>query len=119
MDSTRGGPKRKTPKDAPNVLISLDTRLSQLVARLADRNANIDSLAADGLRYRDFQSAQCARPQGQSSYRCNNHTFGFVICPNLILVSQAASEVDASMVLSSETLQQRAGNFTARSVNGI
>ncbi len=116
-DSTPWWPEDKKPgKDAPNVLYILldDTGYSQVgcYGSLVE-TPNIDSLAADGLRFRDFHvNAMCSPTRASLLSGCNNHTVGFGYLSNNDLgFPNLRGEVDPKYGFISETLQQ-AGYFT-------
>jgi arylsulfatase A-like enzyme len=80
MDSTPWWPENTTRKDAPNILYILldDTGYSDVgcYGSLIE-TPNIDALAADGLRYRDFHvAAMCSPTRASLLSGCNHHTTG-------------------------------------------
>ncbi len=80
MDSTPWWPEDRKPKDAPNILYILldDTGFSDVgcYGSLIE-TPNIDALAADGLRYRDFHvNAMCSPTRASLLSGCNCHTAG-------------------------------------------
>jgi arylsulfatase A-like enzyme len=79
-DSTPWWPEVHEPKDAPNILYILldDTGYSDVgcYGSLIE-TPNIDALAADGLRYRDFHvAAMCSPTRASLLSGCNHHTAG-------------------------------------------
>ena len=116
-DSTPWWPQEKAPpKDAPNVLYILldDTGYSQVGCYGSPvETPNIDALAADGLRYRDFHvNAMCSPTRASLLTGCNNHTVGFAYLSNNNLgFSNLRGEVDHKYGFISETLND-AGYFT-------
>jgi arylsulfatase A-like enzyme len=70
----------KAPDGAPNVLYIVldDTGYSQIGCYGSPMNTpNIDSIAADGLRYSDFHvNAMCSPTRASLLTGCNNHTVG-------------------------------------------
>ena len=72
---------KRPPKGAPNVLYILldDTGYSQIGCYGSSvATPNIDSIAADGLRYSDFHvNAMCSPTRASLLTGCNNHTVGF------------------------------------------
>ena len=90
LDSTPSWPeKKKAPADAPNIIYIVldDTGYSQLgcFGSLVE-TPHIDSLAADGLRYRDFHvNAMCSPTRGSLLTGCNNHTVGLGFLANFDL----------------------------------
>ncbi len=80
MDSTPWWPENGPPANAPNILYILldDTGYSDVgcYGSLID-TPNIDALAADGLRYRDFHvNAMCSPTRASLLTGCNCHTTG-------------------------------------------
>ena len=116
-DSTPWWPKEKRPpKDAPNVLYILldDTGYAQVGCYGSSiETPNIDALAADGLRYRDFHvNAMCSPTRASLLTGCNNHTVGFAhVCNFHLGFPNMAGEVDPKYGFLSETLHD-AGYFT-------
>ncbi len=72
---------KRPPKGAPNILYILldDTGYSQIGCYGSSvATPNIDSIAADGLRYSDFHvNAMCSPTRASLLTGCNNHTVGF------------------------------------------
>ena len=80
MDSTPWWPENRTRKDAPNILYILldDTGYSDVgcYGSLIE-TPNIDALAAEGLRYRDFHvNAMCSPTRASLLSGCNHHQTG-------------------------------------------
>jgi arylsulfatase A-like enzyme len=80
MDSTPWWPQDRPMKDAPNILYILldDTGYSDVgcYGSLIE-TPNIDALAADGLRYRDFHvNAMCSPTRASLLSGCNHHATG-------------------------------------------
>ena len=80
MDSTPWWPENSDSKDAPNILYILldDTGYADVgcYGSLIE-TPNIDALAADGLRYRDFHvNAMCSPTRASLLSGCNHHTTG-------------------------------------------
>ena len=117
MDSTPWWPEvKKAPEGAPNVLYILldDTGYSQVGCYGSTvETPNIDALAADGLRYRDFHvCAMCSPTRASLLTGCNNHTVGFGYLSHYDLgFPNLRGEVDPKYGFISETLQN-AGYFT-------
>ncbi len=117
QDSTPWWPEEKRPpEDAPNVLYILldDTGYSQVGCYGSPiETPHIDSLADDGLRYRDFHvNAMCSPTRASLLTGCNNHTVGFAhVCNFHLGFPNMAGEVDPKFGFISETLHD-AGYFT-------
>jgi arylsulfatase A-like enzyme len=80
MDSTPWWPEDHTRKDRPNILYILldDTGYADVgcYGSLIE-TPNIDALASDGLRYRDFHvNAMCSPTRASLLSGCNHHTAG-------------------------------------------
>ena len=110
QDSTPSWPERKkAPEDAPNIIYIVldDTGYSQLGCYGSFvETPNIDSLAADGLRYRDFHvNAMCSPTRGSLLTGCNNHTVGLGFLANFDFGFPALSgNIDHKYGFISETL---------------
>jgi arylsulfatase A-like enzyme len=80
MDSTPWWPEDHTRKDAPNILYIVldDTGYSDVECYGSLINTpNLDAMAADGLRYRDFHvNAMCSPTRTSLLSGCNHHTAG-------------------------------------------
>ena len=78
--------EKKAPEDAPNIIYIVldDTGYSQLGCYGSLVNtSNIDSIADDGLRYRDFHvNAMCSPTRASLLTGCNNHTVGLGFLSN-------------------------------------
>ena len=101
--------ERKAPKGAPNVLYIVldDTGYSQIGCYGSPIDTpNIDSIAADGLRYNDFHvNAMCSPTRASLLTGCNNHTVGDGYLTNFDLGFPALSgNVDPKYGYISETL---------------
>jgi arylsulfatase A-like enzyme len=99
----------KLPADTPNVLYVVldDTGYSQLGCYGSPINTlNIDSLAADGLRYNDFHvNAMCSPTRASLLTGCNNHTVGLGYLSNFDLgFPPLSGNVDPKYGYISETL---------------
>jgi arylsulfatase A-like enzyme len=110
MDSTPWWHEEKhAPEGAPNVIYVVldDTGYSQIgcFGSLVD-TPNIDALAADGLRYRDFHvNAMCSPTRASLLTGCNNHTIGLGYLSNYDLGFPAISgNIDPKYGYISETL---------------
>ena len=110
-DSTPWWPESKRPPEgAPNILYVVldDTGYSQLgcYGSLVP-TPNMDSIAADGLRYSDFHvCALCSPTRASLLTGCNSHTVGFGYLSALDLGFPALSgRIDSKYGLLSETLQ--------------
>ena len=70
----------KAPEGAPNVIYVVldDTGYSQIGCFGSEiKTPNFDTIAADGLRYRDFHvNAMCSPTRASLLTGCNNHTIG-------------------------------------------
>ncbi len=117
MDSTPWWPDKKAaPEKAPNVLYILldDTGYAQ-VGCYGSRvsTPNIDSIAAEGIRYSDFHvNAMCSPTRASLLSGCNNHTAGFAhVCNFNLGYPNMRGEVDPKYGFISETLRD-AGYFT-------
>ncbi|MBN2420256.1 MAG: arylsulfatase [Deltaproteobacteria bacterium] len=80
VDSTPWWPEKKSFKDSPNILYILldDAGYSDIgcYGSLID-TPNIDKLAEDGLRYRDFHvNAMCSPTRASLMSGCNHHSTG-------------------------------------------
>lgn len=116
-DSTPYWEKPKSaPEGAPNVLYILldDTGYAQVgcYGSLIE-TPNIDALAADGIRYRDFHvNAMCSPTRASLLTGCNNHTVGFCwLGDNDFGFPNLRGEVDPKYGFISETLHE-AGYYT-------
>ena len=110
MDSAPWWPaSKKPPEGAPNVLYVVldDTGYSQLgcYGSLVP-TPNIDSIAADGLRYSDFHvNAMCSPTRASLLTGCNHHTVGLGYLSNYNLGFPAVSgNIDPKYGYISETL---------------
>jgi arylsulfatase A-like enzyme len=79
-DSTPWWPEQSSPKDTPNILYILldDTGYSDVgcYGSLIE-TPNLDALAAEGLRYRDFHvTAMCSPTRASLLSGCNHHAAG-------------------------------------------
>ncbi len=117
QDSTPWWPeKKKAPENAPNVLYVMldDTGYSQLgcYGSLVP-TPNIDAIAADGLRYSDFNvCAMCSPSRASLLTGCNNHTVGYGYLSNFDLGYPALSgQIASKYGFISETLREN-GYFT-------
>ena len=111
IDSTPYWPEEKRPpKDAPNVLYVLfdDTGFAQLgcYGSLVP-TPNIDSIAADGLRYNNFHvCALCSPTRASLLTGYNNHTVGYGYLSTADLGFPALSgKIDRKYGFISQTLQ--------------
>jgi arylsulfatase A-like enzyme len=80
LDSTPWWPEDYGPKDTPNILYIVldDTGYADIgcYGSLIE-TPNIDAMAADGLRYRDFHvNAMCSPTRASLLSGCNHHTTG-------------------------------------------
>jgi len=102
----------RPPAGAPNVLYVVldDTGYSQLgcYGSLIETSA-MDSIAADGLRYRDFHvNAMCSPTRASLLTGCNNHTVGDGFLTNYDLGFPALSgNIDQKYGYLSETLLEQ------------
>ena len=101
--------EKRAPKDAPNIIYVVldDTGYSQLGCYGSLVNTpNIDSIAADGLRYRDFHvNAMCSPTRASLLTGCNNHTVGLGFLSNYDLgVPSLSGSLDHKYGYISETL---------------
>jgi arylsulfatase A-like enzyme len=110
MDSTPWWPEeKKAPEGAPNIIYIVldDTGYSQLgcYGSLVE-TPNIDSIATDGLRYRDFHvNAMCSPTRASLLTGCNNHTVGLGYLSNFDLGFPSLSgKIDHKYGYISETL---------------
>jgi arylsulfatase len=110
LDSTPWWPEeKKAPEGAPNIIYIVldDTGYSQLgcFGSYID-TPHIDSLAADGLRYRDFHvNAMCSPTRASLLTGCNNHTVGLGFLSNYNLGFPSLSgNIDPKYGYISETL---------------
>jgi arylsulfatase A-like enzyme len=99
----------KAPEGAPNIVYIIldDTGYSQLGCYgSAIATPNIDSIAADGLRYNDFHvNAMCSPTRASLLTGCNNHTVGDGYLTNYDLGFPALSgNIDPKYGYISETL---------------
>jgi arylsulfatase A-like enzyme len=99
----------KAPDGAPNVIYIVldDTGYSQIGCYGSPMSTpNIDSIAADGLRYNDFHvNAMCSPTRASLLSGCNNHTVGDGYLTNFDLGFPALSgNVDPKYGYISETL---------------
>ena len=111
-DSTPWWPEPlKAPEGAPNVIYVVldDTGYAQLSCYGSMvPTPNIDSIAADGLRYSDFHvNAMCSPTRASLLTGCNNHTVGLGYLSNYNLGFPAVSgNIDPKYGYISETLLQ-------------
>ena len=113
IDSTPWWPeKTQAPENAPNILYILldDTGYSDIgcYGSLID-TPNIDKLAEDGLRYRDFHvNAMCSPTRASLLSGCNHHTVGMGYLGNYDLgFPSYRGRVDPKYGLISETLVEK------------
>ena len=110
MDSTPWWPEeKKAPEGAPNVIYVVldDTGYGQIGCfGSAIKTPNFDSIAADGLRYRDFHvNAMCSPTRASLLTGCNNHTIGLGYLSNYDLGFPAINgNIDPKYGYISETL---------------
>ncbi|MBR4742733.1 MAG: arylsulfatase [Oscillospiraceae bacterium] len=101
--------EKKAPEGAPNVLYVVldDTGYSQIgcFGSLV-KTPNLDAIAADGLRYRDFHvNAMCSPTRASLLTGCNNHTIGLGYLSNYDLGFPAINgNIDPKYGYISETL---------------
>jgi arylsulfatase len=112
IDSTPWWPeKSKAPEGAPNILYILldDTGYADIgcYGSLVD-TPNIDQLANDGLRYRDFHvNAMCSPTRASLLSGCNHHSAGMGYLGNFDLgFPSLRGRVDPQCGLISETLKE-------------
>lgn len=111
-DSTPWWPEpKRSPEGAPNILYVVldDTGYSQLGCYGSGvPTPNMDSLAADGLRYSDFHvCALCSPTRASLLTGCNCHTVGYGYLSVLDLGFPALSgRIDPKYGLISETLEK-------------
>ena len=101
--------EKKAPAGAPNVLYVVldDTGYSQIGCfGSLIKTPSLDSIAADGLRYRDFHvNAMCSPTRASLLTGCNNHTIGLGYLSNYDLGFPAISgNIDPKYGYISETL---------------
>ena len=101
--------EKKAPEGAPNVLYVVldDTGYSQIGCfGSLIKTPSLDSIAADGLRYRDFHvNAMCSPTRASLLTGCNNHTIGLGYLSNYDLGFPAISgHIDPKYGYISETL---------------
>jgi len=116
VDSTPWWPEKKqAPESAPNILYILldDTGYSDIgcYGSLID-TPNIDKLAEDGLRYRDFHvNAMCSPTRASLMSGCNHHTAGMGYLANYDLgFPNYRGRVDPKYGFISETLVENEYN---------
>lgn len=119
VDSTPWWPGRKSaPEQAPNIMYILldDTGYSNIgcYGSLID-TPNIDRLAEDGLRYRDFHvNAMCSPTRASLLSGCNHHTAGMgYLARNDLGFPSLRGRVDPKCGFISETLVENGYNAFA------
>jgi arylsulfatase A-like enzyme len=116
LDSTPWWPeKKRAPEKAPNILYILldDTGYADIgcYGSLID-TPNIDKLAEDGLRYRDFHvNAMCSPTRASLLSGCNNHAVGMGYLANYDLGFPAyRGRIDPKYGYISEALKENGYN---------